>query len=82
MLVARANDGQIDTLICGPGNDIAFARAEDVVDPTCETVYRVAAAEAEPADEDQAPAAEVAPTGDNDARGDQDGSTDLPAQRK
>jgi hypothetical protein len=69
VLVARANDNQVDFLLCGPGFDIAYARPEDVVGMSCERKVIVTGTEAEPADEAAAPAPEVALRGNPNAGG-------------
>ena len=55
VLYARAADGQVDRLHCGPGRDRAFLRAEDQADASCERVVIVAGAEADPGDGDDLP---------------------------
>jgi Ca2+-binding RTX toxin-like protein len=59
VLIARANDAQVDYLICGKGFDTAYARVEDRVHRSCERVIRVAGAETEPGDEETLPPAEA-----------------------
>jgi Ca2+-binding RTX toxin-like protein len=68
VLFARAPDNQVDIVHCGRGYDVAYIRAEDVADASCERVVRVASTETDPGDEDTPPAA-VAPPGGNDGAG-------------
>jgi hypothetical protein len=63
VLIARANDSQVDYLICGKGIDTAYARIGDQVHRSCERVIRVVGAETEPGDEETVPPAEAAAGG-------------------
>ena len=40
-IYSRDEDGVVDTIDCGAGNDTAFIRAEDVAAPNCENVVIV-----------------------------------------
>ena len=55
VLYARAADGQVDRLHCGPGRDRAFIRAEDQADASCERVTVVKGGETDPGDGDDLP---------------------------
>jgi Ca2+-binding RTX toxin-like protein len=47
--VINAQDGEVDTILCGFGTDVVNADAADVVDGDCETVNRAGAAPTGPA---------------------------------
>ena len=55
MLYARAADDQVDRLHCGPGRDVAFVRAGDQADASCERVVVVKGDETDPGDGDDVP---------------------------
>jgi len=67
VLIARADDNQVDFLICGPGWDIAYARANDVIHRSCERKVVVGGTETEPGDEEALPAPEARLSGDPNA---------------
>ena len=79
VLIARRRTTARDFLICGPGWDIAIARAEDVIHRSCERKIVVTGAEAEPGDEEATPPAEARLRGNPQGRHRPAATTTTPA---